>query len=72
MRLLTMKSSMRNEQRKVAILYAHISDFGIHVRLDLFPDKVRPWSKNVTTRDIVVFDELSFTDDLIIEGIAFE
>lgn len=64
MGLFTMQSSMRHEQRKVTVLHSHLGDFSIDISLDLFPEKVSPWTKNVTSRDIVVLNQFTFTNDL--------
>jgi hypothetical protein len=51
-----MKCSMRNKQWKITILYSHVRYFSINKSLDLFPEKISPWTKNITSRYIIIFN----------------
>lgn len=55
---------MRDEQRKVTVLHAHVGDFGIDKGFDLLPEKIGPWTKNVAAGDVVVFDQFTFANHL--------
>lgn len=46
--LLFRQSLLRNEEREVRVLNAHLLDLLVKEVLDRFPDGVRPWPQNVT------------------------
>ena len=65
MGLLSLESSLGDEDWEVAVLDAEFLDFAIEKVLDLFPDEVGRWTENVASRDVVVLNQLSLGDDLV-------
>ncbi len=56
--LLLAQQFLRHKEREVSILNTHGPHLGVQEALDRFPDRVAPWAKDVTARDLVVLDEL--------------
>mmetsp|Transcript_4352 Transcript_4352/g.12346 ORF Transcript_4352/g.12346 Transcript_4352/m.12346 type:complete len:360 (-) Transcript_4352:220-1299(-) len=62
--LLRHQRILRDEQGKVRILHAHRLDLPVKPLLDLVPDRVRPRTKDVAARYVVVRDHLRLDADL--------
>lgn len=64
--LLFGECSLGNEHWEITVGDAILLEAGIQETLNLLPNEVSEGSQNVTSRDLVVFDQLTLGDDLLI------
>ena len=62
--LFFIKSSLCYKHGEVNVLNSVKFEFCISKLLDLFPDVVRGRAQNITTRDVVIFNQFRFCYDL--------
>lgn len=61
---LFLQHSFRYKNREITILNTQFLNFSIKPISNSFPNSKRPRSEDITARDVVIFNQLSFCDNL--------